>query len=136
MVIACEKFKVVWSKLDHYIISLISMHLEWKRWQNQHTWPFLLVGPSLAKQGLKPFESILRHQTKFLFWGGALSFWCCTFSCYSTHEDISNDVRYWSLYAKVMALRSWPSCFHTYSLGECCFKPIIHGKGASHVHVI
>jgi len=45
--------------------SSISMHLEWKKWRNKLMGPFLPATPSLAKQGLKPYGSNLRHQTTF-----------------------------------------------------------------------
>jgi hypothetical protein len=53
--------------LDWIIIffSSILMLLEWKKWRNQLTGPFLPVGPSLENWGLKPSGSILRHQMTF-----------------------------------------------------------------------
>ena len=62
-----------------YCLSSISMHLEWKKWRNNVTGPFLAEGSSLAKQGLKPSGSILRHKVMFVG-GKTFLLKCITFS--------------------------------------------------------
>ena len=118
--------------------SSISMNLECKKGRNKLTGPFLLAGPSLAKQGLKPSRSMLWHQTMFLE-GKTLLVYFYTFSCYSTHRYLSNDVRSMSIRVRMKKL-----CHSEVDLPvltpiikeDAASTPIIHGKQVSHMFLM
>ena len=69
--------------------------------------PFLPVGPSLAKRGMKPSGSVLRHQTNSL---GVKFFHLCVYPfmlfytqrSFQQHNNHANQIPY----EKFMSLRS------------------------------
>ena len=95
-------------------------------------------GTSLAKRDLKLSESVLRHQTTF-FGGKTFILNCNTFSCYSTHRELSNGIRIASikLYMQKLCHSEVDLPVFTPIVREdAASAPIIHGKGASHMFVI
>lgn len=110
--------------------SSISMHLEWKKLRNKLLGSFLLAGPSLAKQGLKPSGSVLRHETIF-FWGKTLPLMRSTFSCYSTHIKLSTVARIVSIGVCMQNLchsKVDLPIFTPIVREDAAPAPIIHGK--------
>lgn len=87
--------------------------------------PFLLVGLSFAKSGMKPSKTIFRHQM--------------TFSFYSTYKNISNDTTITSIRVckkKLCHLEVDLPVFTPIVQEDAFSTPIIHGKGASYMFVM
>ena len=114
------------------------MHLEWKKWRNHLTRPFLPMEPSLEKQDMKPFGSVLRHQTTFF--GGKISFLNhIIISFYSTHRNISNDIIIASIRVHMQKLCCSEvdlPIFRPIVWEDVALAPIIHGKWARHMFVM